>query len=229
VYFHHSSGFYKFNYDGQPTEISRRVIDFVKAIPRTYYESVTGIYDGYDAVKWSVGPVTVEGVTYANCQMRYTISTQVWTIYDYAAIGITALIRFDNGTIIEQVVGTSVGVVGKLDTGTTDLGLPIYYEVIDRWRSYTEMYAHSKSISGVMVLTENAGGAALQYQTQKAQPNVWQPIETVNENFASLFPNANTDDFNTSRLRLSGNTIGTSIIVHGIELLSVQDKGLDQN
>ena len=229
VYFHHSSGFYKFNYDGQPTEISRRVIDFVKAIPRASYENVVGIFDGFDAVKWSVGSVTVEGVTYANCQMRYTISTQVWTIYDYAAFGITALIRFDDGTTIEQVMGTSLGRVGKLDSGTTDFDSPIYYELIDRWRSYTEMYSHSKSISGMMVLNENAGGAALEYQTQKAPPNVWTPIDTVDENYASLFPNANTDDFNAARLRLSGNTIGTPIIVHGIEILSVQDKGYDKN
>lgn len=232
LYFHHSSGFYQFNYtayNSQPIEVSRRVIDFVRAIPRTSYENVVGIYDGQDAVKWSVGPVTVEGVTYANCQMRYTISTQIWTIYDYAANNITALVRFDNGTTIEQVVGTSSGVVGKLDSGTTDLGLPIYYDFIDRWRSFTEMYAHAKNISGVMVLSENAGGAALQYQVQKALPNVWHPIDTVNENFASLFPNASTDDFNAVRLRLSGNTVGTSIIVHGIELLSIQDKGMDEN
>jgi len=229
LYFHHSSGFYKFNYDGQPTEISRRVIDFVKSIPRANYENVVGIYDGFDAVKWSVGSVTVEGVTYANCQMRYTISTQVWTVYDYADIGIMSLIRFDNGTTIDQVIGTSTGVVGKLDSGTTDLGAPIYYEVIDRWRSYTEMYSHSKSLSGLMVLNENAEGASLQYQTQKALPNVWTPLDTVDDNYASLFPNANTNDFNASRLRLSGNTVGTPVVVHGFEILTVQDKGYDKN
>lgn len=69
LYFHHSSGFYKFTYDGQPTEISRRVIDFVKAIPRASYDNIVGVYDGYDAIKWSVGSLTVDGVTYANCQM----------------------------------------------------------------------------------------------------------------------------------------------------------------
>jgi len=104
LYFHHSSGFYQFNYDGQPTEISKRVIDFVKAIPRSAYDNIVGIYDGYDAVKWSVGPVTVEGVTYTNCQMRYTISTQVWTIYDFPNNTITALTPFDDGTTLYQVV-----------------------------------------------------------------------------------------------------------------------------
>ena len=229
IYFHHSSGFYKFNYDGQPTEISRRIIDFVKAIPRTAYDNIVGIYDGYDAVKWSIGPVTVEGVTYANCQMRYSISTQVWTIYDYASTAITALIRYDNGTTIEQVAGTSTGLIGKLDSGYTDFSTPIYFELIDRWRSYTDMYSASKSISGIMVMTENAGGALLQYQTEKSPVDVWQDIDTVADKYDALFPNASTDDFNNCRLRLRGNTTGTPIIVYGIELLSIQNKGLDQN
>jgi hypothetical protein len=229
VYFHHSSGFYKFNYDGQPTEISRRVIDFVKAIPRASYGNVVGIYDGYDAIKWSVGAITVEGVTYANCQMRYTISTQVWTIYDLAANAITAMVRYDNGTTIEQVAGTSTGLIGKLDSGTTDFGVDIYYEIIDRWRSFTEMYAQVKSISGMMVMTENGAGMKLQYQTEKAPANAWENIDSVKKNYAELFPNASTDDFNNVRLRLSGFTKGTPIIYHGTELLSIQVKGLESN
>jgi hypothetical protein len=229
LYFHHSSGFYKFAYDTQPTEISRRVIDFVKAIPRSSYENIVGVYDGFDAIKWSVGSLTVEGVTYANCQMRYTISTNVWTIYDFAGNNITALIRYDNGTTIEQVMGTSTGLVGKLDSGNTDFGSDIYYETIDRWRSFTDMYAKSKSISGIMVMTENAAGAELQYQTEKSPVNVWKDIDKVEDQFDALFPNANTDDFNQIRLRLRGYSRGTPIIFHGIELLSIQDKGLDKN
>jgi hypothetical protein len=229
LYFHHSSGFYKFAYDGQPQEISRRVIDFVKAIPRSAYENIVGVWDGYDAVKWAVGPVTVEGVAYANCMMRYSISTQVWTIYDYSANSITALIRFDDGSALNQICGTSAGKVGKLDIGNDDFGVAIYYEMIDRWRSFTEMYSKSKSVSGIMVFTENAAGGDLEYQTQKSPPNQWTYVDTINDNYDALFPNANTDDFNGIRFRLTGNTSGTPMIFHGIELLSIQDKGLDQN
>ena len=229
IYFHHSSGFYKFAYDSQPTEISRRVLDFVKAIPRTNYENIVGVYDGFDAIKWSVGSVTVEGVTYANCQMRYSISTQVWTIYDYAGTTITSLASYDDGTNINQVAGTSTGLVGVLDSGTTDFGAPIFYEIIDRWRSFTDMYSQSKNISGMMVMTENGAGMELQYQTEKTLANVWHDIDEVRDKYDALFPNASTDDFNNVRLRLHGNTTGTPIIFHGIELLSIQIKGLEQN
>jgi hypothetical protein len=227
LYFHHSSGFYKFTYDGQPTEISRRIIDFVKAIPRSAYENIVGIYDGYDAVKWSLGPLTVEGVTYANCQVRYSISTQVWTIYDFDATTITSLISYDNGTTIEQVAGTSIGLVGKLDYGYTDFSSPIKIEIIDRWRSYTDMYSQYKSISGLTVLSENAAGVKLQYQIEKSNTNVWKDIDTVNDKYSAKFDTADTDDFNNCRLRLVGQSTGTPIIFYGIELLSLQVKGQD--
>jgi len=107
LFFHHSSGFYKFQYDSQPVEISRRVIDFIQAIPRDFYPEVKGIYNNFDAVEWHVGPLTVEGVFYKNCVMRYTISTQIWTIYDYHKNDITALINYDDGVTINMIVGST--------------------------------------------------------------------------------------------------------------------------
>ena len=228
IFFHHSSGFYKFNYDGQPTEISRRIIDFVKAIPRANYDTVIGVYDGFDNIKWSVGSVTVEGVTYSNCVLRYTISSQTWTVYDYA-FSPTAMARFDNGTTIEQVLGTSTGVFAKLDSGLTDLGAAFYFEIIDRWRSFTEMYAKTKSISGIMVMTKNGGGTELQYQTEKTGPNAWIPMDKLKATFDSLHSNATTEDFNNIRLRLKGMTRGEPIMFYGVEILSIQDKGFEEN
>ena len=228
VFFHHSSGFYQFNYDGQPTEISRRIVDFVRAIPRANYGDITGIYDGYDSVKWNIGAVTVEGISYTNCQVRYTISTQVWTIYDYTPV-ITAMIRFDDGTTIEQVCGTSTGVFAKLDLGNTDLTLPIYYEMIDRWRSFTEMYYKSKEISGLMVMSQNAAGAELQYQTEKSPVDKWEDIDKLDDRYDSLMPNAKAGDFNSIRFRIKGFTKGEPVIIYGTELLSIQIKGQDSN
>lgn len=229
LYFHHSSGFYKFNYDGQPTEISKRIVDVVKNIPRSAYENVVGIYDGYDAVKWSIGAVTIEGVAYTNLQMRYTISTQVWTIYDFPGNDITALVTFDDGTGIYQTVGTAAGRVGQLDSGNDDFGEPITYDFIDRWRSFLEMYSKSKNLNGASVLSLNGGGAKLQIQTDKAGANVWEDVDTLTEEYSSLFPNAKTGDFNMMRFRIQGKTKGSPIVFTGIEILSITDKGFDKN
>ena len=134
-----------------------------------------------------------------------------------------------SGTTIEQVAGTSTGQVGKLDSGTTDFNDPIYYEMIDRWRCFTDMYSLSKNISGMMVMTENGAGMELQYRTEKTPENVWHDIDSVKNKYDALFPNAGTDDFNNIQLRLRGYSKGTPIIYHGTEILSIQIKGLEQN
>jgi hypothetical protein len=229
IFFHHSSGFYQFDYGSQPVEISRRVIDFVKAIPRSSYEDITGVYDGFDAIEWSVGQVVVEGVVFSNCVMRYTISTQVWTIYDYPGNVITAMIQYDDGDDLNHLMGTSEGLTGAMDTGTTDFGAPFYYEFIDRWRSFTDMYCMTKSISGLNVYSENAAGANLLYQVQKSGPNAWKPIMNIDERTNSLQQNAGTEDFDVMRLRITGNTSGTQVVIHGIEITQLTIKGFETN
>lgn len=233
VYFHHSSGFYRFNYNSynsQPTEISRRVRDFVQAIPRSYYGSITGNYDGFDAVKWFIGPVTVEGVTYSNCCLRFSIATQVWTIYDYPVLTLTtAAINFDNGEVIAGLIGTSEGQIGIVDSGPTDFGEPIYFEYIDRWRSLTEMWSHSKDFTGMAAFSENAAGALLQYQIDKDAPDKWHEIGKYKASYTSLFPNLEVKDFTRFRTRTSGFTKGPQMIFDGLEVLTLQDKGYDEN
>jgi hypothetical protein len=91
------------------------------------------------------------------------------------------------------------------------------------------MYSDSKKITGVTVLSKNGAGALLQHQFEKEGTNVWKDIGTVDENYASLFPNAETSDFNISRFRLKGNTRGTPMVFDGIEILKLSDEGLNNN
>jgi hypothetical protein len=119
--------------------------------------------------------------------------------------------------------------VGALDTGYTDYGTPIYWELIDRWRSFTDMYAKDKSISGLNIYTENAAGTRIYFQAQKSPANVWEDLGTVTSANNALMPNSQTTDFDVGRLRLSGFTSGTPIVIHGIEILSINDKGFNQN
>jgi len=229
IFFHHSSGFYQFDYGSQPVEISRKIIDFVKAIPRSYYGDVKGVYDGFDTVQWYVGPVTVEGVVFSNCALRYTISTQVWTIYDYKNNNITAEILYDNGVTQAHLIGTVAGKIGALDTGKTDFGEPFYYEYIDRWRSFTDMYYKTKALNGVNLYSENAAGANISYQIQKSGPNAWKHLATVDERNNALFPTEGTDDFDVLRLRVAGNTKGEQVVIHGMEIPSLTIKGQEVN
>lgn len=229
IFFHHSSGFYYFDYGSQPIEISRRIIDFVKAIPRSMYENIVGVYDNFDSVSWYVGPITVDGVYFSNCVLRYTISTQVWTVYNYSGNTITAAISFDDGANLNHIAGTSTGKVGALDKGYTDFGSPFDYEFVDRWRSYTDLYCKQKSISGVNVYSENAAGANLSYQIQKSTPNTWEFVGGITEENNSLFPNSNTKDFDVMRWRIAGTTSGVPVVIHGIEITTITIKGYNRN
>lgn len=232
LYFHHSSGFYQFNYEGQPTEISRRIKDFVKAIPRSYFESVTGAYDGLDNVTWSIGPVVVEGVAYTNCQVRYTISTQVWTHYDLAeGNSPTAMLNYDSGNIIAQIVGTSQGGVLQQELGNDDNGTPIYFDAISRWMSIsnTNMWGSIKQLTSFLVNSTNGSGTKLMYQTDLDGPDVWQELGTLIEKYTSDFPNSSTSDFNRFRYRITGRTKGPQIIFDGVEVRNIIDKGYNAN
>lgn len=229
IFFHHSSGFYQFDYGSQPVEISRRVIDFVRAIPRANYGNIVGVYDGYDAVEWAVGSVTVGGVVFSSCVMRYTLSTQVWTIYDYVGNNITAMISYDDGTTLNHLMGTFGGLTGAMDTGTTDFGQSFYFEFIDRWRAFTDMYSWIKTISGVNVYSENAAGANVMYQIQKSGVNAWSPLGSVNEENNSLSPNVDTEDFDVIRFRIVGTTRGVPVVIHSIEIIQITVKGFNEN
>ncbi len=230
LYFHHSSGFYRFQYDGQPQEISRRIIDYIRAIPRSYYANITAAYDGFDNITWSIGSVTVEGVTYANCQCRYTISTQVWTTYDFVqGISPQSMIYYDDGTNTLQILGTNQGAVLQANSGNDDNGQPIHFELITRWMSLLDIWSKLKQFSGFALNSENGAGTQFQYQTDKDQPDEWTDIGDMTENYTSLFQNENTGNFNRIRFRTKGTTTGNQIIYSGIEIMSIQDMGYENN
>lgn len=230
LYFHHPSGFYRFQYDGQPQEISRRIIDYVRAIPRSNYENIVGAYDGFDNVTWSIGPVTVEGVTYNNCQVRYTISTQVWTTYDLSS-GFTpkSMINYDSGNVIAQIIGLTNGGVYQSELGYTDGTEEIYFEMITRWLSVKEIWGAQKEMSGFILNSTNGAGIAMQYQIDKDQPNEWHDLGKAGQEYSSLFPNEDTLDFDRIRLRVHGTTKGAPIICDGIEVQTLVDKGFAKN
>ena len=137
VFFHHASGFYQYNVYGIVQEISRPIWDIVRAIPSSYYTSVAGWLeaDG-DHVVWSVGTVTVNGITYTNLYVRYTISTMTWTHYTYPTPVLCAIKRqplYTDGTTQFAVVGDNAGNVITMNNGKDDLGTPIPYSLIHKW------------------------------------------------------------------------------------------------
>lgn len=218
IYYHHPTGFYKFIFDGEQQEISRPISDIVGAITRANYEKVAGWSDD-DHLYWSVGDITLKGVDYINIVVRYTISTQVWTLYSYPE-QIKSSVLYDNGTTLRQIVGDEVGNALVFDSGNTDNSAPIFYDIQTHPLYLTNLKMLTKNVSEISVVHENAQGAEATYNVKK---EVWEKIGTVRDDIVQAF----TVDakFKKIRLRLFGNSIGNSLIFRGWELLKMITEG----
>jgi hypothetical protein len=222
IYYHHPTGFYEFVFSGKQNEISRPIIDIVQAIPRSYYDNVSGWQED-DAVCWSVGDITLGGVSFKNIVCRYTLSTQVWTVYSTGS-EIRTGGQYDNGTDIFNIVGDDAGYVLKWAIGNNDNGTAISYDLITHWEYFTSIRSTAKTISEIGVLHENAQGANLTYQLDKDRENEWRQIGTLNKSIYETF-NINAQNFTRIRFRLSGHSFGSPFLFRGFEALSMITSG----
>ena len=175
TYFHHASGFYQYNIYGNVVEISRPIIDIIRAIPASAYPSVVGWSepDG-DHLCWYVGTVTYGGTTYANTVVRYSISTQVWTQYSYPT-AITAAIRrqpfYADSTTQYALVGDAGGNVLKMNVGLDDNGTPISVSLIHKWDLVDDMLSTRKVVQTGNFLNYGGAGLKVNYQTEDQDPS----------------------------------------------------------
>jgi hypothetical protein len=104
---------------GYPTNISRPVNRWVKAISASFYDDIAAYTDG-SKICWSVGSVTLDGTTYSNCCLVYNISDQTWETRNYAD-SFRVFSQYINGSNDITIVGGDTdGHVQTLDSGNTD-------------------------------------------------------------------------------------------------------------
>jgi hypothetical protein len=229
IYFHHSSGFYKFNYDAQPTPISERIQDFVRAIPRSAYGDIIGWRDD-DAVYWSIGDVTVDSVLYSSCVLRYTPTKELWTVYSYTGTTIKSAITFDTGTTVFTLLGSSNLKLQYMSSVYADRTDGISYDLITRWTNITQYMSTLKAITHVSVSHEQLAGANVQIQFDNDKVNQWITIGSLTDSFVTTFNIPETPTFNRVRFRISGNilsdTISSKSRIIGIEIPVMVDYGI---
>lgn len=218
LFYHHSTGFYRFNFDGEQEEISRPIIDIVRAIPRTAYEKVVGWCDD-DHLYWSVGDVTLEGVTYSNLVCRYTLSTQIWTVYSYG-VKITAACDFDNGTTIIPVVGTDSLVAGKRKPLLQEFNKGFETTEFDfetHWLYLTKSKTTLKTLTEIAAIHEQAEGAKVAYQIDSSKE--WKPIKSIEKDLYDVMK-MNALNFSRIRFRVFGSAEG-EFIFRTLEILGL--------
>lgn len=220
MYFHHASGFYQYNVYGIVQEISRPIIDIIRAIPSSAYTSIAGWLDpDGEHINWSIGTVTVRGVAYTNCVVRYSISTQVWTHRSYPTQMLNSAI-YDDGTTRFIVVGDNSGNTYEYNTGSTDDGTAILYSLIHRWDNLDGLLSTRKSVMDGMFSHDGGTGSNVAYQMDGDQDGDWSKtlgqFRDINTGFNSMNIKARK-----LRFRISGSSKGQPFTYHGYELINV--------
>lgn len=142
---------------GYPVRISRPIERFIKGMSASFYGDVVGVCDD-DHYYCSIGDTTVDGVTYTNVVLVYTISTKTWTVRSYPE-RIRAFANFI-GTSGEYGVmcGNDDGDVQEFNAGSTDDGTAIQYRVKTKKLDFGA-YSIEKSFSDVMSFGDGLVGA----------------------------------------------------------------------
>jgi len=222
--FHHPTGIYKYNFDSEPIEVSRRISDVIAAIDRSMYEKIHGWEDGNHAY-WFVGDLDLPEGTFPNCTIRYTINTELWTIYS-SKDKLTASVVFDDANDILEIVGVgTTGITAKYGEGKTDLGKDIICEYITGNYSVTDTFASAKQFDKMAVAHTNAAGFGLDYKIDKMRPNEWHSMGSLDERFVTILPSQDGLTFNQISLRLKGVINGDPAYIYGIETLNADDEG----
>lgn len=232
LYFHHSTGFYRYSPNGEPQELSKRIKDLVEAIPRANYENIFGWADD-DSVYWHVGQVTLGSRTFRNLVVKYTMSTNVWTWYEYfnkagSTRTLKAAVTFDDGTNLNRLVGVSDGNVANVNIGNTDLGDDIFYDEISRWYTIGDLQSELIQVQSMSGIAYGASGAVLEAQIDNDEENSWRTIGTYEEKYVTLFNSiVDLPPFSRMRLRKRGVCNGSQPIFDTIEVINVIKSGLN--
>jgi len=225
LYFHHDTGFYKYT-GGYPEEISRAISDFIEAIPYSQYDDIVGWKDS-DHIYWFVGNLTISETlgssTWYNVVLRYTESSQIWTIYSYAD-GFRFASDYNSGSALTRVIGTDDGVVATYNLGTTDLGESIKYRICTKWYEI-EGIENRKVLNQFVAVCEKAQGSILMYQTDDNRE--WQTIGQLRK-FLTLFDNTSIK-FHRIKFKITGISSSEALIFEGIKLLKGINEGIIKN
>ncbi len=212
LYFQHDSGFYRYS-GGYPEEISRPISDFVNAIPFGQLPKVASWKD-IDHIYWSVGNLTIAetygNIPWKNVVLRYTESSDLWTIYSYPS-EIRRGTTFFTGTSSSVVVATDNGVVAQFNQGNTDLMEPVKYRFVTKWYEF-EGVENRKTITRIVALCEKSLDAHLMAQVDDDQS--WQEVGKMTR-WITYFDSLELRHHRI-RFKVTGVSSGESMIFQGI-------------
>lgn len=155
-------GFYQTD-GGRPLKISRPVTKAVEAIDPAFYSKVAGYVDG-EKVQWSIGSITLDGLTYTNASLVYFPSDRTWSIFNHSDRFRVFSQYIDSSGYMRVAGGDTDGAVQKINSGYTDNGDPISSECEFKPTVITTE-ARIKTINEIFALATHYQGLQLHLKT----------------------------------------------------------------
>lgn len=229
MYWHHPSGIYRLRKgEANPTEISRPIYDIIKNILRSNYSEIASWNDD-DHVYFSIGNVTVSGVILTNCVIRWTISTEIWTVYSYAQYFVAGATYDVSSDKMYRVVADNDGNVFTFDSGTTDNGTAINYEMETRWLNISGLRSEKKTIIRMAGLHENMQGASVGWRSGTMNKREIEPIGDGKLEEQETIFNGLQIDFNRLKLSIRGSSSAGGAVFQGFEIIDWLNQGTLDN
>lgn len=201
-----------------PQKISRMITMIVEAISPSYYTNVAGFTDG-QSVYWSIGSVTLDGITYSNAWVVWNIADKSWEFRNYADRYTVFSPYITTTGALTIVGGDTDGNVQTIDSGNTDNSTPI--EAMCDWGStiFTTR-GRTKVVNEVVTLAKNYQGLSF---LLKVDDGEYEKIGSIDraEKVHSLKMRGNKFYF-----RISSVNSGTPFQFDGFECWDVTDEGI---
>lgn len=143
-----------------PKRISQAVQPYIDGMSASFYGSVNGFSDGRHFF-FFIGDSTVDGTTYSNVMLRWSIFTQEWAVYSWAH-SLRQCIRYIDSSTVRFMGGDSTARVLELFNGNTDNGTAIPYELITQYDEYGT-YGRKKRLShAILAYGDNVSGGSIE-------------------------------------------------------------------
>jgi len=181
---------------GQPQNISGPIIDFIRAgNPRNFFATIID-----EEYKLYVGEVTVNSVTYSNCELTFDLKTSLWRWREFYDTP-TVYARYNDGGRMRQYIGMNDGEVmnkGKYtDTNlvSSDDTQPIAIN-FELAPIHLGDFSSFKGIKRLIAYASKAQGLVLKYRVIDKNTRALTPYKPLGEltKFINTFDISSAED-----------------------------------
>lgn len=201
----------------QPVLISRPVKSWIDGMSASFYDDVAGYCDN-EHYFCSIGDCTVDGKTYNNVVLRYTIGTKEWAVLSYANEFRVFTLFIDSGA--EKIVGgDTTGRVLQIESSSlTDNGSNINFELETQDIDFGSRGIVKDITEKVLLYGKNTNNVTLSVRTTNTEGEKIQTIGSTVKDIACFNINVRANLFN---FIVTGTSSTARYIFRGLELPNV--------